>query len=191
MCDRKAVLTLPFPPRSPLTFHSLFGSSNSSTIPTFPDDIWYIFDIHNTHRDTWNLALTYQSVTIPSLCAVFRHLESLLAYASTPSIPTLVRYTWSQLDQLALTYEQAYKKIYLDPRFEFTRHGTRPIDCIYYLLTDVTNIVATLWMCHLLLERHGLDRNLSEESRSRLFASLGSMAEYLSLILVSYCPIHL
>ena len=48
-----------------------------------------------------------------------------------PSIPTLVRYTWSQLDQLALTYEQAYKKIYLDPRFELTRHGTRPIDCIY------------------------------------------------------------
>jgi len=154
-------------------------------IPTFPDDIWFIFDVKNTLPNTWNLALDYQSVTIPSLRAAFRHLEYLLAFASTPAIPTLVQYCWLQLDQMAFTYEQAYKKIYCDPRFELTRHGTRPINCIYYLLVDATNILATLWMCHLLVERHRFDSDLSEQSRSRLFASLGSVSDYLALIMVS------
>lgn len=155
-------------------------------IPTFPDDIWFIFDVKNTLPNTWNLALDYQSVTIPSLRAAFRHLEYLLAFASTPAIPTLVQYCWLQLDQMAFTYEQAYKKIYCDPRFKLIGHGTRPNNCIQYLLIDATNVFATLWICHLLVETHGIDSYLSQESRSRLFASLGSMADHLSLVLVSY-----
>ena len=172
--------------RSPMTFHSLFGHPRSPLIPTFPEDIDFMFDAQNKHPETWSSAVKYQLETAPSLSSVFRHLDYLLAYTSTPSVPSLVQYTWSQLDLLAHTYDQAYKKIYLDPRFESGRFALRPMVCVNLLLTDATNIFATLWVCHLLLERYGSVDELSRESRSRLFASLGSMADHLSLVLVSY-----
>ena len=155
-------------------------------MPTFPDDIWFIFDVKNTLPNAWNLALNYQSSIIPSLFSVFRHLEYLLAYASTPSILSLVQYAWSQLDILGQIYQQASKKIYLDPRFEQTRHGIRPIACVTLLLTDATHILATLWSCHLLLQYYGLNNTLLDESRSRLFNSLGSLADDLELLSVGF-----
>ncbi|GAA5820247.1 hypothetical protein JCM10212_000771 [Sporobolomyces blumeae] len=118
---------------SPRTYRSLFGEILIPAIPVPPGDLWFLFDPANPLADA--PSREFYGEWIPSLFEVWGHLDRVLAFAPTASIPTVLRYCLSRTSEVLETYATIISQIAGDPRMPTTTHA-RPRVCLHTLIYD-------------------------------------------------------
>ncbi|GAA5820245.1 hypothetical protein JCM10212_000770 [Sporobolomyces blumeae] len=113
-----------------------------------PTDLWFVFDPQNPLAEAPFRA--FRNGWLPSLAAVWNHLQHVLAFAPVAATRKAVRYCWRRTEELLIVYSTMIARIVDDPRFLTVEHP-RPRLCSVNLIYDETESLRILWMCHLKL----------------------------------------
>lgn len=121
---------------------------------------------------------------MPSFRDRNRYLEDILAYAPRPTLPSVIRVCWTELDQSSQIYETCLRRITDDPRLERVRYLARPEGAIANLIQDESEILSLEWICHLKLSQCGASRILRDISTRRVFKAFTVASVRLPLLYV-------
>ncbi|GAA6064753.1 hypothetical protein JCM10212_002672 [Sporobolomyces blumeae] len=169
-------------PISPLSLRLWFGEAPAPPTPVPPDDIWFLFEPENplSTEPSRNL----QTEWVPSLVAVWTHLQHVLAFAPAASTDQAVRYCWQRADELLSTYDTVIAQIADDPRLATMTH-LRPRSFLHNLIYDELEGLRLLAACYRIVSSRtrGESGRMFCEAEGRVFAMLDRVSRRFRLTL--------
>lgn len=205
-CERYKQTTLPAAPRShlpvraslgsplaccrsPAARFQLFGDDLPPHLPPVPDSFDFVFDVENKLRDSFPKTVHFWGEWTSAFLSLYRQLACLLAYATRPTLPSVVRHCWRRLDQASKIYDNCIQRLTQDSRLASLRTQTRPAGAIMNLVQDELEILQLEWICFLKASQCRNEDELLVAARQRIFGTLSLECTRLSLLYVRiHCP---